>query len=62
MSKDITEIREHIELYFRKHLPPYTVLEIRRKSSHPDDKHLWMVSAKNFIEECEKIFEEYYFS
>ena len=88
MIKDITEIREHIELYFKEHLPQYTVLEIKRKSSHPDDKHLWMVSAKKSngtfgvwtgwnesiqslnhrhydlksIEECEKIFEEYYFS
>lgn len=88
MSKDITEIREHLELYFRKHLPQYTVLEIRRKSYHPDDDHLYMVSAVkedgtyalwtswnelsqslNYghydlqsIEECEKIFEEFYFN
>ena len=55
MSKDITEIREHIELYFKEHLPQYTVLEIRRKSSHPDGEHLWMVSAKKSIEKCEKI-------
>ncbi|MBD5475531.1 MAG: hypothetical protein HDR17_06040 [Lachnospiraceae bacterium] len=62
MSKDITEIKEHIELYFKEHLPQYTVLAIRRKSSHPDDKHLRMASAKKSTEKCEKIFEEYYFS
>lgn len=88
MSKDKTKIRKHIELYFKEHLPQYTVLEIRRKSSHPDDTHLWMVSAKKSdstfavwtgwnelnqslnhghydlqsIEECEKIFEEFYFN
>lgn len=83
----IKKVREHVILYFKDHLPQYTVLEIRRKSSHPDDTHLWMVSAKkssgtfavwtswnestqclNFghydltsIEECEKIFEEFYY-
>lgn len=87
MNINLNEVRKHVELYFKKHLPQYTVLEIRRKSSHPDDTHLWMVSAKksngtfavwtgwnestlclNFghydlqsIEECEKIFEEFYY-
>lgn len=88
MKIDLNKVREHIELYFKEHLPQYTVLEIRRKSSHPDDEHLWMVSAKksngtfavwsgwneltcslNYghydlqsIEECERIFEEFYFN
>lgn len=46
MNINLNEVREHIELYFKEHLPQYTVLEIRRKSSHPDDTHLWMVSAQ----------------
>lgn len=88
MSKDITEIRKHIELYFKEYLPQYTVLEIRKKSYHPADHYLYMVSAissdgtyavwtawnessqsLNYghynlqsIEECEKIFEEFYFN
>ncbi len=88
MSKDISKIREHIELYFKKYLPDYTVLEIRPKSFHPKDDYLWMVSAKKSdgtfavwtawnessqglhyghynlqtIEECEKIFEEFYYT
>ena len=63
------------------------ITEVRRKSSHPDDKHIFMVSAKKSdctytvwtswndavqnlnhghydlqsIEECEKIFEEFYY-
>ena len=87
MNINLNEIREHIELYFQNQLPQYTVLEIRRKSSHPDDTHLWMVSAQKSddtyavwtgwnelnqslnhghynlqsIEECEKIFEEFYY-
>lgn len=87
MDMSIKKVREHVILYFKDHLPQYTVLEIRRKSYHPDDKHLWMVSAKksdgiyavwtswnestqclNFghydlasIEECEKIFKEFFY-
>lgn len=47
MNINLNEVREHIELYFKENLPQYTVLEIRKKSSHPDDAHLFMVSAKN---------------
>ncbi len=87
MGIDLNEIREHVELYFKEHLPKYTVLEIRQKSYHPADNYLWMVSAKeedgtyavwtawnvssqslNFghynlksIEDCEKVFEEFYY-
>lgn len=32
MGIDLNKIREHVELYFKKHLPKYTVLEIRQKS------------------------------
>ena len=40
------EIMEQVKLYFKENLPKYTVLKIRRKSYHPDDSHLYMVSAK----------------
>ena len=46
MNINLNEVRKHIELYFKEHLPQYTVLEIRRKTNHPDDDYLWMVSAK----------------
>lgn len=46
MNINLSEVREHIELYFKENLPQYTVLEVRNKSSHPDDAHLFMVSAK----------------
>ncbi len=46
MEIDLNKVREHVELYFREHLPKYAVLDIRKKSYHPDDKHLFMVSAK----------------
>lgn len=88
MTMNLSEIREHIEFYFKENLPQYTVLKIRSKSSHPDDAHLFMVSAKKSngtyavwsswndavqnlnhghydlqsAEECEKIFEEFYYS
>lgn len=29
MGIDLNEIRKHVELYFKEHLPKYTVLEIR---------------------------------
>lgn len=46
MDINLSEVREHVEFYFKENLPQYTVLEIRRKSSHPDDSYLFMVSAK----------------
>lgn len=87
MKTDLSDVRKHVELYFKKYLHEYTVLEIRRKSYHPDDDYLWMVSAEkedgtfavwtswnetsqslNYghynlksIEDCEKVFEEFYF-
>ena len=87
MKIDLSKVKGHVELYFKKYLPEYIVLEIRRKSYHPDDDYLWMVSAEkedgtyavwtawnesshslNFghynlksIEDCEKVFEEFYF-
>ncbi len=46
MENFLGEVTAHIETYFRENLPKYNVLEIRRKSSHPDDGYLFMVSAK----------------
>ena len=46
MNINLDEVRKDIEIYFKDHLLRYTVLEIRRKSNHPDDYYLWMVSAK----------------
>lgn len=43
---DLNKVREHVELYFKEHLPQYTVLEIRKKSYHPDDCYLYMVSTR----------------
>ena len=40
------EVLEQVNLYFRENLPRYTVLKVRKKSYHPDDSHLYMVSAK----------------
>lgn len=42
-----TEVVEHINEYFKKHLPGYELLQVVRKSSHPDDSYLYMVSASN---------------
>ena len=40
------EVMEQVKLYFKENLSKYTVLKIRKKSYHPDDSHLYMVSAK----------------
>lgn len=40
------EVTAHVETYFKEKLPQFTPLEIKRKSSHPDDNYLFMVSAK----------------
>ncbi len=40
------EVMEQVTLYLKENLPKYTVLKIRKKSYHPDDSHLYMVSAK----------------
>lgn len=46
MNDNLNKVKEHVELYFREQLPKYTILEIKRKSSHPDDDYLYMVSAQ----------------
>lgn len=87
MEINLNEVKEHVELYFKKYLPQYTVLEIRQKSYHPEDNYLYMVSAGKkdstyafwsswnerlqtldhghyslqSVEDCEKLFEEFYY-
>lgn len=46
MNMEMSEVRKHVEIYFKEHMPEYSVMEVRRKSNHPDDGHLFMVSAK----------------
>ena len=46
MSDKQQQVMEHVSEYFKEHLAEYTVLEVRRKSRHPEDSHLWMVSAE----------------
>ncbi len=88
MSKiyDTKTVRYNVEEYFKKHLPQYRVLEIRKKSVYPKDSYLFMVSARkedgtyavwtawneatqslNYghyalqtLEDCEKVFAEFY--
>ena len=35
-----------IKVYFAEHLPQYDPVDIRKKSFHPDDAHLYMVAAR----------------
>ena len=42
---DLKQVRFNVEEYFKKHLPQYTVLEIKQKSEYPEDCYLFMVSA-----------------
>lgn len=48
MSKlyGLVEVIEVVKAYFKEHLPKYDVLRVSRKSYHPDDSYLYMVSAK----------------
>lgn len=46
METGLLEVMEQAMLYLNEHLPGYTILEVRKKSYHPDDSHLYMVSAK----------------
>lgn len=39
------KVYEQVKEYFREHLPDYQVIDVKRKSHHPDDSHMWMVSA-----------------
>lgn len=42
----LVKVMEDVKTYFKEHLPKYTVLKVRRKSYHPADSYLYMVSAK----------------
>lgn len=46
IANDMSEVLEQVERYFAESLPKYKVLKIRRKSYHPDDDYLYMVTAK----------------
>lgn len=46
MEAGLLEILQQVNVYFEENLPKYTVLKVRKKSYHPDDSHLYMVSAK----------------
>ena len=46
MPNELFEVFENVKSYFKEHLPKYDVLRVRRKSYHPDDSYLYMVSAK----------------
>ena len=45
LAYDMEQVCIHVKNYFRKHLPSYAVLEVRKKSTHPKDNYLFMVSA-----------------
>lgn len=45
MNTKLGKVVMQVETYFKNYLPEYSVLEVRRKSHHPDDDHLYMVSA-----------------
>lgn len=40
------EVMEHVEAYFKKYLPQYTVLHIMNRFSDVDHDHIFMVSGK----------------
>lgn len=46
METDMRNVAEHVKEYLKKSLSEYTVVNIRRKSLHPDDSFLYMVSAQ----------------
>lgn len=41
------EVKEHVKEYLVNHLPNYELVDVVRKSDHPEDDYLYMVSAKN---------------
>lgn len=44
MEKEVFKMAQE---YFKEHLPDYQVWEVRKKSNHPSDSFLWMVSGFN---------------
>ena len=51
MKKNITTVPfsvwENVEVYLEDNLPKYQMIDVFRKSQHPDDHYLYMVIAKN---------------
>ena len=45
MNTNFIEVVQHVNEYFKKHLPQYTVCEVRRQSYNPKNDYLYMVSA-----------------
>jgi len=45
MNINFKDAVEHISDYFEKHLPLYTIFEVRRQSYDPDD-YLYMITAQ----------------
>ena len=46
MEMDLSKVLRHVEVYFKEHLPHYSILTVSKKNRHPDD-YLYVVSAKN---------------
>ena len=46
LAYDMEQVCIHVKNYFKKHLPSYTVLEVRKKSTHPKDNYLWYLLPK----------------
>ena len=46
MEQGKNEVTLNIEEYFKRHLPAYEAVEVRRKSEYEEDSHLYMVAAK----------------
>ena len=49
---DMKQVRKNVEEYFKKNLPQYVVLEIKKKSVFSEDSYLFMVSAANENDGC----------
>lgn len=56
MNTELSKVVMHIKAYFKSYLPGYSVLEVRRKSFHPDDDYLFMVSAKKNDDDTYAVF------
>ena len=41
------DVREFVKEYIKENLAAYELVQIIRKSTHPDDDYLYMVSAKH---------------
>lgn len=46
MDNNYMEAVQHVNEYFKVHLPLYTPFEVRRQTYNPEDDYLYMVSAE----------------